>query len=153
RWRAWLTQRILQDWLSHQTYYHLEIVGSHLADNPDQRISEDLNLFTATTLGLGLGLVSSLVTLISFVSILWIISGPLPVSIGALNVSIPGYMVWVAILYALAGSAFTHLVGRPLIRLNFQQQRLEADFRFGMARLRENAEGVALYHGETDERS
>jgi putative ATP-binding cassette transporter len=150
RWRVWLTHRLLGEWLANQAYYHLEITGRR-TDNPDQRISEDLRLFTSNTLGLGLGLLSSVVTLLSFVTILWVISGPLSFAVGSLSVTVPGYMVWVALLYALVGSVLTHLVGRALIGLNFQQQRLEADFRFGMARLRENAEGVALYRGEAAE--
>jgi len=121
-------------------------------DNPDQRISEDLRLFTSNTLDLALGLLGSAVTLVSFVSILWLISGPLAFGLGPLQVEIPGYMVWVAALYALIGSGLTHLIGRPLIPLSFQQQRLEADFRFNLVRLREHAEAVALYGGEPVER-
>ena len=147
RWRAWLTQRFLEDWLAHRVYYHLEITSGR-TDNPDQRISQDLQLFTSNTVGLGLGLLSSVLTLVSFVAILWVVSGSLALSAGPLAVSIPGYMVWVAVVYAVLGSVLTHLVGRPLIGLNFQEQRLEADFRFGMVRLRENAEGIALYGGE-----
>lgn len=150
RWRTWLTQQLLQEWLSNRVYYHMEITN-HRTDNPDQRISQDLQLFTSNTLSLALGLLSSVATLVSFVTILWVISGPVTLSIGFLSLTIPGYMVWVAVVYALVGSGLTHLVGRPLIGLNFQQQRFEADFRFGMTRLRENAEGVALYRGEATE--
>ena len=107
-------------------------------------------MFAFNTLGLALGLLSSVVTLVSFVVILWAISGPLALTLGDVDLEIPGYMVWVALLYAIVGSVLTHFVGRPLIRLNFQQQRVEADFRFGLVRLRENAEGVALYRGERD---
>ena len=151
RWRIWLTHRFLERWLSQHVYYRLE-VADRRTDNPDQRIAEDLRLFTSNTLDLSLGLLGSVVTLVSFVAILWAISGPLTFALGTLNVEIPGYMVWVALLYALVGSGLTHLVGRPLIPLSFQQQRLEADFRFNLVRLRENAEGVALYGGETVER-
>jgi putative ATP-binding cassette transporter len=147
RWRIWLTHRFLDQWLGNQVYYRLEVVDRR-TDNPDQRISDDLRLFTSNTLDLSLGLLSSAVTLVSFIGILWIISGPLALPFG---IVIPGYMVWVALLYAVVGSYLTHLVGRPLIPLNFQQQRLEADFRFGLVRLRENAEGVALYKGESVE--
>jgi vitamin B12/bleomycin/antimicrobial peptide transport system ATP-binding/permease protein len=146
RWRMWMTHRYLDEWLGDQVYYRLEVVDRR-TDNPDQRIAEDLRLFTSNTLDLALGLLSSAVTLVSFVTILWIISGPLEL----FGVVIPGYMVWVAIAYAILGSALTHFVGRPLIPLNFQQQRFEADFRFGLVRLRENAEGVALYNGQAVE--
>jgi vitamin B12/bleomycin/antimicrobial peptide transport system ATP-binding/permease protein len=151
RWRLWTTRHFLDRWLGDRVYYRLEIAEQR-ADNPDQRIAEDLRLFTFNTLDLALGLLSSAVTLVSFVAILWVISGPLPLSAGPLSVVIPGYMVWVAVLYALFGSVLTHLIGRPLIGLNFQQQRVEADLRFGLIRLRENAEGVALYRGESVER-
>jgi len=151
RWRTWLTRQYLDLWLGRQAYYRLELQHRG-ADNPDQRIAEDLNLFTANTLSLSLDLLSSTVTLVSFIAVLWGISGPLDFSVGQMAVTIPGYMVWAAAVYALAGSFFTHWVGRRLIRLNFQQQRLEADFRFSLARLREHAESVALYRGEASER-
>lgn len=151
RWRAWLTHAYLDEWLDRQSYYRIEL-ASRGTDNPDQRIAEDLKLFTAGTLSLSLGLLSAVVTLLSFIAILWSVSGSLEFSLMGSEFSIPGYMVWVAILYALAGSVLTHFVGRPLIRLNFQQERLEADFRFNLVRLRENAEGVALYGGEQPER-
>ena len=147
RWRVWLTNRYLDDWMERQVYYRLEL-DKRGTDNPDQRISEDLRLFTDGTLSLSLGLLSSVVTLASFVAILWSVSGPLEV----LGVSIAGYMVWAALIYAVVGSILTHYVGRPLIGVNFQQERFEADFRFNLVRLRENAEGVALYRGETPER-
>jgi putative ATP-binding cassette transporter len=151
RWRIWLTQQFLDRWLRNQVFYRLELLDRR-TDNPDQRIAEDLRLFAFNSLDLTLGLLSSLVTLVSFVAILWAIGGSFPLSFGAFAVDIPGYMVWVALLYALGGSGLTHLVGRPLIPLNFQQQRVEADLRFGLVRLRENAEGVALYRGQGVER-
>ncbi len=152
RWRVWLTNQFVDNWLSRRTYYRMEVAG-RTADNPDQRIAEDIQLFTSTTLSLALGLLSAVVTLVSFVAILWTISGPLAFAVGPQPVTIPGYMVWVAVLYALAGSLLTHSIGRPLIGLNFARQRVEADFRFGLVRLRENAEGVALYGGEGTEQS
>jgi putative ATP-binding cassette transporter len=152
RWRIWLTHRFVGRWLQHQAYYRLELADTR-TDNPDQRISEDLNSFTSDTLSLGLGLLSSVVTLVSFISILWVISGPLNFVVGGVPVEIPGYMVWVAIGYAFVGSILAHLIGRPLIGLSFQQQRLEADFRYSLVRVRENAEGIAMYGGETPERT
>jgi vitamin B12/bleomycin/antimicrobial peptide transport system ATP-binding/permease protein len=150
RWRVWLTRRYVQAWMDKQVYYRLEL-EHHGTDNPDQRIAEDLRLVTSNTLALSLGLLSSVVTLVSFVGILWTISGPLSFTIAGRDITIPGYMVWAAIVYAVLGSVLTHLIGRPLIALNFQEQRLEADFRYSLVRLRENSEGVALYRGEPNE--
>ncbi len=150
-WRIWLTRQYLGGWLRNRVYYRLELddLGT---DNPDQRIAEDLRLFTTGTLTLGLGLLRETVTLVSFIVILWSVSGPLAVVLFGSPVSIPGYMVWAALLYALVGSAITYYVGRPLIRLSFNQERVEADFRFGLVRMREYAEAVALYQGEDAER-
>jgi putative ATP-binding cassette transporter len=150
RWRVWLTRRYVEAWMDKQVYYRLEL-EHHGTDNPDQRISEDLRLVTSNTLALSLGLLSSVVTLVSFIGILWTISGPLSFTVAGHDVTIPGYMVWAAIVYAVFGSVLTHRIGRPLIPLNFQQQRLEADFRYSLVRLRENSEGVALYRGERNE--
>jgi putative ATP-binding cassette transporter len=151
RWRIWLTRQYLGDWLGEQVYYRLELEHRG-TDNPDQRIAEDLRLFTSGTLSLTLGLMREIVTLASFAVILWGLSGALPLHIAGSEVMVPGYLVWVALGYAVVGSVVTHYVGRPLIRLNFQQEQREADFRFALVRLRENAEGVALYRGEAAER-
>ena len=151
RWRAWLTREYTSSWMSNQVFYRIEL-DTRGTDNPDQRIAEDLKLFTGGTLALAFGLLSSVVTLVTFVSILWSISGPISFMLGSSEITIPGYMVWAAVLYALAGSVITHYVGRPLIGLNFQQERFEADFRFNLVRLRENAEGVAMYRGEAAEK-
>ncbi|MBL6455102.1 ABC transporter ATP-binding protein/permease [Belnapia sp. T6] len=147
RWRSWLTREVLDRWLADRAYYRVALTDAE-TDNPDQRIAEDLRYFVDNTLALGLGLMRSVVTLFSFVLVLWGLSGPATI----LGITIPGYMVWVALLYALAGTGLAHLVGRSLIRLNFQQQRVEADFRYALVRLRDNAEGVALYGGEADEK-
>jgi putative ATP-binding cassette transporter len=150
RWRVWLTRQYLGEWLDRQVYYRLELRNQG-TDNPDQRIADDLRLFTGGTLGLGLDLLTSAVTLASFVAILWNVSGPLHVAVAGLEFTVPGYMVWVAVASALVASVVAHYVGRPLIDLYFQKERREADFRFSLVRLRENAEGVALYHGEAPE--
>ena len=150
RWRRWLTDRYLGAWLADRAYYRMQLLGG-VADNPDQRISEDTKLFVARTLTLSLGLLSAIVTLVSFVAILWRLSGVLTIPLGARGVTVPGYMVWVALVYAIAGTWLTAKIGRPLVQLNFDQQRYEADFRFSLVRLRENSEGVALYAGEADE--
>jgi putative ATP-binding cassette transporter len=152
RWRIWLTKQYLGDWLGNQVYYRLEL-ESRGTDNPDQRIAEDLRLFTSGTLGLMLGLIREAVTLASFAVILWNLSGALPLHFGATAVSVPGYLLWAALLYAVVGSILTHYVGRRLIGLNFMQERYEADFRYSLVRLRENAEGIALYRGEAPEKT
>ncbi len=145
-WRTWMTESYLGDWLKGRAYYRLQLLDKG-TDNPDQRIADDLNIFVDLTLSLGLGLMSAVVTLVSFVGILWSISG----AATFFGVEIPGYMVWVALVYAIAGTWITHWIGRPLINIGFEQQRYEANFRFSLVRLRENAEGVALYRGEAGE--
>jgi len=150
RWRRWLTDRFLRNWLENQAYYRMQLDHA-TTDNPDQRISDDLDRFATITLALSLGLLSSFVTLASFVTILWTLSGALTIPLGALSIEIPGYMVFAALIYAVGGTLFTRWIGNPLIRLNFDQQRYEADFRFSMVRLRENAENVAFYGGEARE--
>lgn len=151
KWRRWLTAHYLKSWMTRQVYYRLEIQHSG-TDNPDQRIAEDLKLFTSGALSLSLGLLSSVVTLGSFVGILWSLSGALSFTVFGHNVFLPAYMVWVALVYSFFGSYLTHLIGKPLIGLNFAQQRYEADFRFSLVRVRENSEGIALYKGEASER-
>jgi vitamin B12/bleomycin/antimicrobial peptide transport system ATP-binding/permease protein len=145
-WRKWLNERYLRNWLGERAYYKLQLLDRG-TDNPDQRIAEDLRVFVELTLRLALGLLSAVVTLVSFVAILWTLSGALEV----MGISIPGYMVWAALLYATLGTGLTHLIGKPLIRLEFERQRYEADYRFALVRLRENSEGVALYRGEKEE--
>ncbi|MDR3533752.1 MAG: ABC transporter ATP-binding protein/permease [Rhodopila sp.] len=150
RWRRWMTRRYLSEWLADRAYYHISLTADRAAigtDNPDQRIAEDLRDFTDNTLGLSLGLLSNLVSLGSFVTILWGLSGAIEV----FGIPIPGYMVWVALAYAVVGTWLTHLVGRPLAILSFKQQRVEADFRYALVRIRENMESIALYRGEREE--
>jgi len=147
RWRRWTTERLLASWLTDRAYYRLSLTG-YGADNPDQRISEDARLFVDETLTLGLGLMRSVVTLLSFLLVLWALSGPATI----LGIAIPGYMVWIAILYAVLGTWLAHLIGRRLTRLNFNQQKVEADFRYALVRFRDSTEGVALHRGEAEER-
>ncbi len=152
RWRRWLTDRLLHNWLENQSYYRLQLNQATTPDNPDQRISDDLDRFATLTLGLSLGLLSSFVTLVSFLSILWTLSGALTIPLGGgATIHVPGYMVFAALIYAVGGTVLTRWIGYPLIQLNFDQQRYEADFRFSMVRLRENAENVAFYGGEARE--
>jgi putative ATP-binding cassette transporter len=146
RWRRWLTDRYLEAWTGERSYYRMQLTDSG-TDNPDQRIAEDLRLFVDQTLNLTLGLLSAVVTLVSFVAILWTLSGALQFA----GVTIPGYMVWAALLYAVVGTWLAHLIGYPLAGLSFNQQKFEANFRFSLVRFRENAEGIAIYGGEADE--
>jgi putative ATP-binding cassette transporter len=170
RWRTWLTQRYSERWLSGNALYGIELARNASAnasaaapgsspddisappDNPDQRISEDVSLFTSYTLNLTMGLLDAAVTLVSFVGILWALSGPLSFSVGGAEFTIHGYMVWVAVVYALLGSWLTHLIGRPQVRLNFVKQRFEADFRHHLMRLREYADAIALDRGQAAEK-
>jgi putative ATP-binding cassette transporter len=145
-WRTWLTDHFLQEWMEDQAHYRMQLLDRG-TDNPDQRIAEDLRIFVEYTSDLALGLLSAVVTLISFVVILWGLSGPAQFW----GLDIPGYLVWTALIYATVGTLLTHYIGRKLIGLDFNKQRVEADFRFSLVRLRENSEGVALYRGEHEE--
>jgi len=148
-WRRWMTRQYMGKWLQHHVYYHTE--QQQTVDNPDQRIAEDLNALTSGTLALTLGLLSSVVTFVSFITILWSVSGPLAFTLGGYQITVPGYMVWFAILYAGLGSLVIWFVGRPLVRLGFEQEKFEANFRFGLIRIRENSDAIALYQGEPRE--
>ncbi|MGC1410552.1 MAG: ABC transporter ATP-binding protein/permease [Acetobacteraceae bacterium] len=151
RWRRWLTVRFLDEWLADRAYYRISLTADRAAigtDNPDQRIAEDIRDFVDNTLTLGISLLANVITLFSFLGILWSLSG----TITLFGISIPGYMVWVALVYAVVGTWLTHLVGRPLAALRFRQQRVEADFRYSLVRVRENMEGIALYNGEAEEK-
>jgi putative ATP-binding cassette transporter len=151
RWRRWLTARYLDEWLARGTYYHLQVLGEG-TDNPDQRIADDLNSFTGQSLGLLVGALSSITTLVAFIAMLWGLSAQVPIPWHGAKIVIPGYLVWTAVIYSLAGTLVSALVGRPLINLNFNQERYQADFRFSLVRLRENSESVALYGGEEREK-
>ena len=151
RWRRWLTTKYLGRWLGGGIHYRMRLKGDS-ADNPDQRIADDIKQFINNTLDIGISLLGSIVTLVSFVVILWNLSASTPLVIGSQSFNIPGYLVWAALIYAVLGTWVTHLVGKPLIKLNFDQQRYEADFRFSLVRLRENAEEVTLLSGERAEK-
>ena len=158
RWRNWMTAHYLDRWLSNKAFYQLELArfskeADAPPDNPDQRIAEDLNLFTGDTVGLTMGLMNAVVTLVSFVGILWGLSGSFAFDFNGDSYVIPGFMVWMAVAYALAGSVLTHYIGRPQIALNFKQQRFEADFRHHLIRVREYSESIALDRGEPVERT
>jgi vitamin B12/bleomycin/antimicrobial peptide transport system ATP-binding/permease protein len=151
RWRRWMTQTYLRQWLNTANHYRMQMLGD-AADNPDQRIADDLQMFVQSTLSIGIGLLSSIVSLCSFVVILWTLSAEAPLHLFGASFTIPGYLVWAALIYAVIGTTLTHLIGWRLIPLNFQQQRFEADFRFNLVRTRENSEQVAALHGEAAER-
>ncbi len=151
RWRRWLTRAYIDHWMAGANHYRMQLLGD-TADNPDQRIAEDVNSFIQSTLNIGLQLLNSVVTLLSFMIILWGLSAEAPLHLFGLSVNIPGYLLWAALIYSIIGTALTHLIGRALIALNFQQQRYEADFRFSLVRVRENAEQIALLSGEPAER-
>lgn len=150
RWRRWLTDVYLKHWIAERTYYRMQLAGGD-TDNPDQRIADDLAQFVERTLELTLGFMSALVTLFSFLAILWSLSGALSFTLGGSTFHIEGYMVWVALIYSVVGTWLMHLIGHPLVPLNFQKQKVEANFRFSLIRFRENAEGIALHHGEAAE--
>ena len=157
RWRRWLTRTYLEKWLAGSNHYRMQLLGD-AADNPDQRIAEDVKQFIdagATGIGIlpiGLSLLNATVTLASFAVILWNLSATAPLHVFGISIDIPGYLLWAALIYAILGTTFTHLIGRALIALNFQQQRYEADFRFNLVRVRENSEQIALLRGEQAER-
>jgi putative ATP-binding cassette transporter len=149
RWRRWLSQVYFRDWLADRTYYHMELTRRGVG-NPEQRIEQDCNSFTAQTLSISLGLLLQVMTLVTFTAVLWNLSGSFVLPLFG-GIAIPGYMMWAAVAYALVGSWATYVIGRPLVRINFGLERYNADFRYRMVRIRENAESIALYHGEPAE--
>lgn len=166
RWRAWMTRDLMHRWLGDHAFYRMELAryagapeptttaaglphpGQRVPDNPDQRLQEDINLFTAQTIGLSMGLLNAVVTLLSFVGVLWALSGSFSFTLSGNSFTIPGFMVWMAVLYCAVGSVLTHYIGRPLIGLNFEQQKREADYRHHLVRVREYSESIALDQGE-----
>ena len=152
RWRTWMNKTYLDHWLANANHYRMQLLGD-AADNPDQRIADDIRLFVEKTLEIGVGMLSAVVTLCSFVFILWTLSAQAPFQLFGHQVDIPGYLVWAALAYAIVGTVLTHLIGRPLIGLNFSLQRYEADFRFNLVRVRESSEQIALLEGEREERT
>jgi putative ATP-binding cassette transporter len=152
RWRAWLTEKYLARWLDRGTHYRMRTVGDP-ADNPDQRIAEDLEMFTTRSVELSIGLLNAVVTLASFIAILWMLSNQAGVPLFGFDIKIPGYLVWVSLVYAVVGTLITHLIGNVLAMLNFNQQRFEADFRYHLVRIRENGEQIALLEGDEMEKA
>ena len=151
RWRRWMTTRYLGAWMHDANYYRMQLQGD-AADNPDQRLTDDVKSFVSQTLGLGIGLLGAVVSLASFIVILWGLSAAAPLFVYGHDLSIPGYLVWAALIYAVFGTALTQWIGSPLVGLNFEQERYEANFRFDLVRVRENTEQIALLKGESAER-
>ncbi len=151
RWRNWMTRHYLGEWLDGPNHYRMQLLGD-AADNPDQRITEDVKLFIDRTMDIGLGLLNAIVTLASFVVILWGLSAAAPLQLFGHEFAIPGYLVWGALIYAIFGTVLTQWIGSPLVNLDFEQQQREADFRFNLVRTRENSEQIALMQGEPAER-
>jgi putative ATP-binding cassette transporter len=159
RWRRWLTNHFVSRWLAAHTHYRISLVAGE-TDNPDQRIAEDVFRFinggsdgSITAYGLydfSILLISTITTLVSFSVVLWGLSDNF--TFPGTDLKIPGFLFWIALIYALSGTVITHLIGRPLIRLYFVRQHREADFRFSLARLREYTEQVALLSGESAEK-
>lgn len=151
-WREWLTDQYLNHWLQNKNYYFMNLFPEN-TDNPDQRISDDISLFISHSMQLFLGLLKQIATLLTFIIVLWKLSGNFTFVINEKVITIPGYLIWAALGYSILGTWFTAQVGRPLIKLNFFQQRYEADFRYALVRIRENDESIAIYHGEYNEKN
>ena len=151
RWRRWMTAQYLGEWLEQANHYRMQLQGD-AADNPDQRMTDDVKLFVDRTLNIGVGLLSSIVTIASFVGILWGLSNDAPLHLFGQEYAIPGYLVWIALIYSVLGTVLTHLIGWPLVGIDFKQQQYEADFRFNLVRVRENSEQIALLRGDDAER-
>jgi vitamin B12/bleomycin/antimicrobial peptide transport system ATP-binding/permease protein len=151
RWRKWMTTRYLGAWLHDANYYRMQLQGD-AADNPDQRLTDDVKSFVNQTLLISVQLLGAIVSLASFVVILWGLSAAAPFFVNGHDLSFPGYLVWAALVYAIFGTALTQWIGSPLVNLNFQQERYEANFRFDLVRVRENTEQIALLKGERAER-
>ena len=150
RWRKWLNAKLVEQWLAHGLHYQLTFIETGV-DNPDQRIAENVKHATEKAVEFSLGIFEKAVTLISFISILWTVSGSLAVPLGDWSFEIPGYMVFAALFYAGIGSGLTYFVGQPIVTANLRQNATEADYRFSLVRLRENSEAVAMIRGERDE--
>lgn len=149
RWRQWLTKTILGNWLINRNYYRFQFLAKKI-DNPDQRISEDIDQFTEMTLGLTFEILQSLTLFVSFGIVLWRI-GDLTVPLGHLVISIPGYLFWAACLFGGLGMWLTNRIGKKLVSYNYHQQRYNANFRFALIKFRESSDEIALQQGESAE--
>lgn len=152
QWRRWLTGKVMKDYLSENVFYKMQLSDSK-TENPDQRISEDLSSFVSLTISLILGTLTDLALLITFSVVLWDLSQSVTMTLwNGYELTLPdGYMLYLALIYAMVGTFFTFVIGKPLVKLNFRQQRYEADFRFSLIRVRENSESISLYDGHDTE--
>lgn len=150
-WRKEMSTQFIDYWMRNKRYYYIELIHRQM-DNPDQRISEDIDLFIGRTIQFTIGIFNAVLTFVSFVFILWNLSGIIPLTILGFHFDLPGYIVWVAILYAIVGTYITHKSGNKLSVMNYNQQRLEADFRYSMMRMREYATAIAAMDGEAYEK-
>jgi putative ATP-binding cassette transporter len=153
RWRRWMTERFVGRWMADGRHYRMQFLGVDV-DNTHLRIANDILIFLQRTHDLGYNLLGSLIALFSFSYILWGLSSIAPLVLFGVDLTFPGYLFFIAIAYAGLGTVVAHFVGRPLIALNFFQQRYESDFRFAIARVwdKDSAEPVALMGGEEIER-
>src|SRR5882672_3913856 len=150
-WRAWLSHTTVLRWLHSGRQYQLGLLAEDV-DNPDGRIAEDIRVSTEYAVEFAASILQCVLQLVTFLGVLWVLSGALALRIGDRTVEVPGYMVWCAVAYALIGSLFTYALGRGLIEAGNQRQSREADFRSSLTRAREHAESIALLRGESDER-
>lgn len=150
RWRAWVTLRLIDRWLARSRHYLLPYFDGE-SDNPDYRIAEDVRLVTEAAVDFAMAIVNGVLLLAGFVSVLWSLSGAMPVNLLGVRFALPGYLVWAAIVYALAGSALTWWFGNPMIKINEERHAREGDFRFHLVRTRERSETIALQGGEATE--
>lgn len=149
-WRKWITEKGLHRWLSDKNFYYWQL-NKNQHDNPDQRLSEDIHELTDLSLEISEKFVRELITFISFIGILWGLSSSFKFTALGYNIEVYRYLVWICLLYAGVGTFIVHKIGNPLAKLNFMQQKLEADFRYFLVRLRENSESIALLGGEKAE--
>ena len=151
RWRQWLTEKSLSQWLSHKNFYLWQVLPNP-SDNPDQRLSDDIRELTELSLEIGEKVLRELITFLSFIGILWALSTNLHFEVSGYQIEIQKYLVWACLIYAIVGTWIAHKIGFPLSKLNFIQQKFEADFRYLLMRLRENSESIALEGGEAFEK-
>ncbi len=151
-WRAWLTEKVVGQWMSKGHHYQVTHIQTAEHDNPDGRIAEDIRISTDEAITLSHSLIYSLLLLISFADILWILSGKVTIDLGLFSISVYGYLVWIALIYSAAASWLGWWVGKPLTVTTNAMQTAEANFRFGLGKVREHSQAIALIHGEANEK-
>jgi putative ATP-binding cassette transporter len=152
RWRAWLSDHVLDDWLKNGRYYQLNLVsGDH--QNPEGRLTDDLRVATDAPVDFAVGVTTASLSAVTFIYVLWTIGGALTIPIGGTVVTIPGFLVIAAVLYAVIASGTMTFVGRRFVQVSESKNQAEADYRFQLTRVRENGESIALLGGEGEERA